>query len=239
MDRRINQARCLFSFTRALSHRIRTPLSVLVNELTCLKSGAAGAECNLALKKCSEISDILKESTQLCGGGSNLVKFCLHQVLVQAAKQSCFRLDSSQADGEFIVNGVQQEVLKAFQALFSALEDLRSHAIASGVSIACGERRLDGQYRLNLRQHDRRSNWLVVSIEFGPLPTANHNAKESRKLFYSLNDLLCEQFGCDLTAPPLIDSVLYTHGCEMDFLLEDDSVRIDIGFPKAEHEGGM
>ena len=50
------------ALVRALSHKIRTPLSVITNELAVLESQLNPGETALAQKQCGDISDLLKEA---------------------------------------------------------------------------------------------------------------------------------------------------------------------------------
>ena len=50
------------ALVRALSHKIRTPLSVITNELSVLESQLNPGEAALAQKQCGDISDLLKEA---------------------------------------------------------------------------------------------------------------------------------------------------------------------------------
>lgn len=50
---------------RSMSHQIRTPLSIVSNELSCIKSTSLVEGCDLAIKKCQQISAILSKTAQL------------------------------------------------------------------------------------------------------------------------------------------------------------------------------
>lgn len=52
-------------FARSLSHKIRTPLSVISNELYCLGTKTSKEDVELALSQCKKISGILGSATAL------------------------------------------------------------------------------------------------------------------------------------------------------------------------------
>ena len=57
----------LSAFTRALAHKLRTPLSVLSNDLSYFKSKLGVEECEASERKCEEIAQILREITSVGG----------------------------------------------------------------------------------------------------------------------------------------------------------------------------
>ncbi len=66
-----NQAFLILStFARSLAHKLRTPLSVISNDLYYFKSLLPTAECDRSIERCRQLSDILSEHTSF--GGSEL-----------------------------------------------------------------------------------------------------------------------------------------------------------------------
>lgn len=55
----------LAAFGRALSHQVRTPLSVISNDLFYLQTLIAPEECQRSLERCKSISDILAAACQV------------------------------------------------------------------------------------------------------------------------------------------------------------------------------
>ena len=55
----------LSSFGRALSHQVRTPLSVISNDLYCIQTQGNLHECRRSLDKCKSISSILSSACVL------------------------------------------------------------------------------------------------------------------------------------------------------------------------------
>lgn len=53
----------LEGFARVLSHKLRTPLSVIQNDLSYLQSIVPEGECRRSLDKCRQIVDLLRDST--------------------------------------------------------------------------------------------------------------------------------------------------------------------------------
>ncbi len=51
----------LEGFARVLSHKLRTPLSVIQNDLTYIQTLVAEGECRRSLYKCRQIVDLLRE----------------------------------------------------------------------------------------------------------------------------------------------------------------------------------
>lgn len=54
----------LYCYIRALSHKIRTPLSVIQNELTYIKTKMPEDECQRAIDACGRIKDILSKASK-------------------------------------------------------------------------------------------------------------------------------------------------------------------------------
>ena len=68
-------AELLGATLRTLSHELRSPLSVVSNELQYLASRLPAEECARAQRRCQEVSDLLK---QMCGMSSEpLCKSCV------------------------------------------------------------------------------------------------------------------------------------------------------------------
>lgn len=57
-----NSLLLVYALVRSLSHKLRTPLSVISNNFSYLTSLTDDSACNQGLSKCQEISDILKSS---------------------------------------------------------------------------------------------------------------------------------------------------------------------------------
>lgn len=55
----------LLQFTKALSHRVRTPLSVVTNDLHYLESLVGAGECERAIRKCHDISSLFNVTQKL------------------------------------------------------------------------------------------------------------------------------------------------------------------------------
>lgn len=69
------------SLVRVLSHQIRTPLSVISNDLTYFKSLISPDECQRGIDKCRQISDFFKPAEQLLAISDEQARFDLSDVV--------------------------------------------------------------------------------------------------------------------------------------------------------------
>ncbi|MEZ4753804.1 MAG: hypothetical protein R3A13_05765 [Bdellovibrionota bacterium] len=83
---------------RALSHKIRSPLSVILNELSVLESQLTPGETALAQKQCKNISEILKQA-----GVFNEVTSVPSRIDLEQSLLRCFAEVSFNSDTKAIV----------------------------------------------------------------------------------------------------------------------------------------
>ena len=96
----------LAAFGRALSHQVRTPLSVISNDLFYLQTLIAPEECQRSLERCKSISDILAAACQVSTQPpmSNVVRLevLLREVFAcLISEQCCIKGDGEQLHQAF------------------------------------------------------------------------------------------------------------------------------------------
>lgn len=95
------------SLTRTLSHKIRTPLSIISNELHSLGAKASSKDAELALSQCKKISKLLEEVSKI-GSALERESFSLSDILKGFEGES------------FSIRGDREKIKMAFSLLSDA-----------------------------------------------------------------------------------------------------------------------
>jgi signal transduction histidine kinase len=109
----------LTRFVRGLNHEMRTPLSVVSNELFVLR--AEGADVRIALEKVKQIDELLSATQHLLGPGGETSQLDLPSLLDEALQERKATL-SCQSTLEW--SGDAALLTKAFQEFFRIAEEL-------------------------------------------------------------------------------------------------------------------
>ena len=122
----------LTSFARALAHKIRTPLSVAVNELSAL-SATYPEDCSLAAARIAEINTLLKDACKISG------ELRLEKVLLKPLCAKYFEIDPSFSDsiGALADKNLLQFTFETLQTLFAG-QGSGLKASASGTLVPNG-----------------------------------------------------------------------------------------------------
>lgn len=177
----------LAAFSRALSHQMRTPLSVISNDLFYLQTLVAPEECQRSLERCKSISDILARSCELDTEPLQLASIPVSAVLPDnfcvAVSVSCR------------IRGDRERLRRAFCML--------SDLLCLGT---------DGRSSTSLAQKERI---IVLTIETCLEGLELEPKIEALKAncFTQLFNIQGRQDGF---APMFIDAILWEHGAHMD-----------------------
>ncbi|MCB9029468.1 MAG: hypothetical protein H6619_00315 [Deltaproteobacteria bacterium] len=189
MEQKIETLRLIHALTRALAHKIRTPLSVISNDLSYFQSQLEPGETERGLRKVREINEILK----LCGElGSGEVKIEslnaeeLKDLILQNAPEIAVNVSESKS-----YNLDKQKFILALQLIAHTLSDYCSKANLENCKITAV---LDSKITLN-----------VVRLE-----------KDIKT--ESFTSLFCEQLQFDSPYPPIIDAILIAHDLKVNLI---------------------
>lgn len=108
------------SLVKSLSHQIRTPLSVIQNEITYFKGLLPEGETDRALAKCAAITQILKNLNIVSLSGDERVKVPLYRLI-----------DGLLSGGEIAAYANEPRIKAAFSGFLKLIESLGAQAQVS------------------------------------------------------------------------------------------------------------
>jgi len=175
------------ALVRALSHQIRTPLSVISNELSYFKTLLPADECNRSLERCRGISEILSEISPKCLHDFSLNRIELAELLLVLKD---YRVDLSALKGKSVVSNADQ--------LRSAL-DLAEKALCvlgpiSNKEIQIAPRQLE----------------IMIAIR----PASEVKDRIGNSAFQFLSELICRKLEADSSLAPLADLLFWGAGAK-------------------------
>ena len=196
--------RILQGFARVLGHKIRTPLSVIQNDLSYFQAFLPDNECKRSLEKCAVICDLLKEACP--GNVEDLISEDLDLAALLCSFQESFSFllldDRRKIQASLVANA---ELLHlAFRSLFSILKRIIPEG--TGCSVVIDDR------------EDIES--LQISVSFPLRPESEIEASSSS----SLSDFFCLKAGCDFLEAPLCDALFWSHGFSEEVSLNKGSI---------------
>lgn len=184
----------LSAFTKALFHKIRSPLSVISNDLTYLNSKFPDENIERTLNKCFTIGNIMRSSEVNLGAFEN--ESC---DVVEILKDAGF-VDSI-AENKIIIFARSEHVRIAFKELFNLLLDMESKKLHLSLSS-------------NGRIEIKFVFFLTVFLHHETYPQTHQSFSEFINI--SLNQ--------DRISAPAIDARLWATGAEIEikeFLSEE------------------
>ncbi len=184
----LNAVTLLANFVQSLAHRIRTPLSVISNDLTYLRSKfPEAAELN-TLEKCKEIAELLGCYSQSLSKTNDSGPFTLNDL---KALLPDWKIEF-EADKLAVVPSLQAHFLvSALKLMRSIPRDLNRHAEESQASLSV-QSGTAGNYRLTVQIESPVFDGLVTSKTAGMSFTA----------------LFIDSLHADSPLIPLIDALL-------------------------------
>ena len=175
------------AFTRALSHRIRTPLSVISNDLFCFQSRLGQEECSRSVARCRDIASVL---TDACAAGQEpllLEVLRLGEILKEVFDG---RLNGLAGFAAVAVRGDRKRLKFALQAV----RDLG------------GE---EGWEEQICRIEKSRGEWVIE------LSNALMVERQHQGLFHALSHYFNQELGSDSFLPIVADCILMAHAIKV------------------------
>lgn len=205
-DRRALEA--IQTLMRGLAHRVRTPLSVVSNELTYLAKVYQTEECRRAMDRCQGISQILKSASLSLDPSVQVEEIPLPDFLRSCLPGSSISAQVAPAGLCLQVNTV--EVKEAFLRIKDVLTEAASD--------------LPADWRVVLEQENHR---LLLQLE---LHTQAVPRATGDMTFSSFASFFCTACGLDLLSAPLVDALLWANQGEVE-ITYDGNCRVQIDFP--------
>ena len=175
----------LQAFVRALSHRIRTPLSVVSNDLHYLKTFAPPGECDSSADRCREIAKILSETTILGSAPLTIESLRLGDFFQLPEVSVNYHLTPDAFQLMVLADTERWGVL--FRELLVLLRSLSNEPgkVHVAATASAGRIELD----------------LELSAVLAP-----------RQVHTSLSSFFCGELGRDSFVAPLLDALIWSHG---------------------------
>lgn len=187
----------LSALGRALSHQIRTPLSVVSNELQYIKSTFPDSGCNRGLDRCREISDILSTLSVLNSHESGKIPVSIAKLIEELSHAHHIECKSEVLESTYNLICNCDQLVAVVSMLSTLLLDVGDqHA----------EQRNSGAH-LSVEVADNR---LLLHMK---IPDYWNSRNLGSGL--SITEIFSVRLGSDSLMPPLIDAVLWEHGAEL------------------------
>lgn len=180
----------LGSFVRVLSHQIRTPLSVISNELSYFEGLLPPGEAERSMLRCRQISDILNAAL---GPGKYTLE--LEDLPIE-------RVADLISDLKYVLPCTERIRMRADLALMKYALDALRHTLSQLAK--------SGRVEVNLVVFDTFID-LAYSFELA------FAALLPEQKFTSLTEPVCSVLRFDLVDPLYCDSILWAHGCSLRF----------------------
>jgi hypothetical protein len=199
--RQIQSLTLVSAFARFLSHTLRTPLSIISNDLYYFKMLLPPEECDRALERCQEISEKLAWASNFTTEAASAAESNLTNLL-----ETVFS-DLQVAHSELRFSGNTAQLCAALGIYRNALAPLAQVQGAAAKLSADGEK---------------------VSVIF--TFKRNQAAPQLCGIFPSLSALYLDALKSDCVLAPFADAVFLDHQAEVQLLFED-SLTLTIRFP--------
>ena len=182
---------------RSLSHRIRTPLSVISNDLSYFSTKLGDDECSRALNKCREISAILGSITPpvIQQGESR-------GDLLVAVKKSLDNCKIIPREKILFESKLTSAPVVVRAEILSYLADCLIESFVF-IDSVCGS---GSNIRVSVGNNNNRAE-LLISLEQDF--TAQFTDRWQHRSYSTFSQLCNEQLRMDTPAPPLVDLVVY------------------------------
>lgn len=194
----------LASFAKALAHRIRTPLTVVTNELSYLAT--QGHDCGRAIQRSKDIAEILKVA--------------------------CLLGSPTPHDSSIDISESLKKVFPALTATTSAassMSDLPFIAVSDSVHLEATMRlvaRLITDLSGEAEVHQPITYAVDATHAVLTLRCRLHDPISAQGTYKSLTELFTSQLHLDLIEPPLIDAGAFRTGTELAAVLTDGNFEL-------------
>ncbi len=193
----------LSSLVRALSHQIRTPLSVISNDLSYFKNLLPEGECQRSLERCKEISNILGAALVDGGRASAAESVSVRIFLTEIFEGHTIIGLEALSDNSMVVD--KPKLQFAFRALLQNLIEIA----AAPIQISC-----------------RPGPKLTITFEQEYVP---HVVTLKGQSFMWMHQFWNVALGSDNVAAPLIDAIFVAQGFSAS-LTVDEKIELRVQF---------
>jgi hypothetical protein len=180
------------ALARGLSHRLRTPLSIISNDLSYLRTLVPSGECDRALTRCREIAEILREISEGARLEGARQAFTIGALLEELRPETQISLELG-GGGARQIEGDRAGLRRAFKLLAELLARFGA-AGRGGVSIIAG------------------GDEKTVRIRFVAEAPAGLKPGLPSEGYASLTELWSGALESDAWAPAVVDGVVWAHG---------------------------
>lgn len=181
-------------FLKALSHKVRTPLSIVVNDLSYFKVLLPEGETTRSLDKCKAISKLLSDMHLMIDGEFKIVPTSLDELTLEIEKQTkcnlMLKIDSNELS---VIVDVQKFVL----ALKATLTTFTSLFLAKNSDL----NEADLQPSITISTNDGE---IVVVLSYNKILTG----LDRERSFTACSEVVFNELKSDNPFPVLIDIVL-------------------------------
>ncbi|MCB0332920.1 MAG: hypothetical protein KDD55_05435 [Bdellovibrionales bacterium] len=182
----------LTALIRGVSHRVRTPLSVVSNDLSYFKTLIDPEECERSIVRCREISEILRDAAR-CGSYSLDLSPCvIEEFVTKVLTPSLGEVEvSGTVERELAVDKrLTEKALSCIPILFEKFGEGPSFLSAVRVVIS------DDDLELHF-EGSVRADYINRSVE--------------RNRCDSFTEYFCVVLDTDSYLPPILDAVVWAH----------------------------
>lgn len=199
-------------FIRALSHKIRTPLSIVLNELTCIKSKIDEEEYKRIVESCKSINQALKKGAGEIVLKNDYKKVKLNAFLPQIFESLHIKHTENQNFKKALIIADPLLLEGAFKGLVEFLQ--MSKSAKSKLSLNAEFKDMEDRVELN-----------IVT------PFIANNEKESTLAGDSFSEFFCMKMDYDSLLLPIIDSIFSDHLWEVQVLFNKNNIQMIFDIP--------
>ncbi|NMC62950.1 MAG: hypothetical protein GYA55_07250 [SAR324 cluster bacterium] len=194
----------LQGFMLVLNHKLRSPLSIIQNDLSFLETTLNNNECKRSLDKCSLISSILKEACPSSVDSKSISQIDLKTFLKSIFNAHPFISVKDKDNFPCFVSTYTELLKLAFLQLASVLKRIMPE------NIPC---------IFEIERVDNHEPLVKLSIK---APLRSESEIEA-SFASSLTDFFCIKAGCDFIEIPLCDCIFWANGFKEELNLKKDA----------------
>ena len=205
----------LAGISRILGHKLRSPLSVVSNDLSYFQTLLPESECDRSLEKCRNISGMLREIVPPQIKKEEFIVFDLRLLLKSLASDNPGISINGNSSERIPVRGNREALRLAFQSILNLVLWNQQNGNSSKALI----------------DMDSSANSRCISFS-GTFE--NPAFTKDPADFSSMTDLICFHINLDSLEAPLADALLWAHGVETElhYNIEDSLLKIQLTFPE-------
>lgn len=183
------------AFLKALAHKIRTPLSVISNDLSYFQSKLPQGETKQSSEKIATINNLFSKYNAIGDGELKAAQISVEELLSDLKKRRDIVVNLS-SDAAFKINCDLKLMRLALELLCDTLSIARLHS---------------GTLTLNISPNGELTiSELALPAQFNPDST--------------LTLLFCNLLNMDADSVPLIEAILMAHGCSIKWVKNNEKL---------------